>query len=165
MRKLILREPELHSTFPQEPPKGLRCPLVIKASRHGPDRPLRDSFRLKHICFIIPRVLPLLSTGRIGDLRTCSLIVGRTIVFRITDLGSGMAVDISIRDVTVDSFREQLARGVKKPKNRTMFLRRLEYRIEEAIEESLDLTLQPPKTGEQTEAVFRAMTQNISIPP
>jgi len=76
-----------------------------------------------------------------------------------------MAVDISIRDVTVDSFREQLARGVKKPKNRTMFLRRLEYRIEEAIEESLDLTLQPPKTGEQTEAVFRAMTQNISIPP
>jgi len=86
-------------------------------------------------------------------------------VFRMTDLESGMAVDINIRDVTVDSFREQLNRGGKKPKNRTAFLRRLERRVEDAIEESLDPSLQPPKTYEKTEAVYRAIVQNISIPP
>ena len=85
-------------------------------------------------------------------------------VFRIIELESGNSVDITVRDLAVQSFCEQLARGVKKPKNRVAFLKRLQYRIEEAIEESLDPSLQPPRTGEETEAAFRAMMQNLRVP-
>lgn len=85
-------------------------------------------------------------------------------MFRIIELESGNSVDITVRDLAVQSFCEQLARGVKKPKNRAAFLKRLQSRIEDAIEESLDPSLQPPRTHEQTEAAFRAMMQNLSVP-
>lgn len=60
MRKLILSEPDLQSTFPKELAKGLGRSLVIETSRHAPDGHSQNSFRLKHICFIIWKVQPVL---------------------------------------------------------------------------------------------------------
>jgi len=85
-------------------------------------------------------------------------------VFRITDLQSGLAVDISIREIAVEAFREQMNRGGKKPKNRVEFLKRLQSQVEDAIEASLDRSLQPPRRSEEMEGAVRAMMQNVPIP-
>lgn len=85
-------------------------------------------------------------------------------MFRITDLQSGLAVDISIREIAVEAFREQMNRGGKKPKNRVEFLKRLQSQVEDAIEASLDRSLQPPRRSEEMEGAVRAMMQNVPIP-
>jgi hypothetical protein len=56
-----------------------------------------------------------------------------------------------------------LDRG-RKPRNREAFLRRLEHRIELAIGDSVDVSLQPPLQCEITEANVIALVHNVSIP-
>ena len=84
-------------------------------------------------------------------------------MLRMTDLESGKSIDITLPDVVAKCFREQLDRG-RKPRNREAFLRRLEYRIELAIGDSVDVSLQPPLASEITEAGVIAMAHNVSIP-
>jgi hypothetical protein len=84
-------------------------------------------------------------------------------MLRMTDLESGKSIDITLPDVVTKCFREQLDRG-RKPGNRKAFLRRLEYRIELAIGDSVDVSLQPPLHCEITEANVIALAHNVSIP-
>jgi hypothetical protein len=84
-------------------------------------------------------------------------------MLRITDLDSGKSIDISLPDVVANCFRDQLDRG-RKPGNRKAFLRRLEHRIELAIGDSVDVSLQPPLHCEITEASVIALAHNVSIP-
>jgi hypothetical protein len=84
-------------------------------------------------------------------------------MLRMTDLESGKSIDITLPDVVAKCFLEQLDRG-RKPGNRKAFLRRLEYRIELAIGDSVDVSLQPPLHCEITEASVIALAHNVSIP-
>jgi hypothetical protein len=84
-------------------------------------------------------------------------------MLRVTDLESGKSIDITLPDVVAKCFREQLDRG-RKPGNRKAFLRRLEHRIELAIGDSVDVSLQPPLQSEITEAGFIAMAHNVPFP-
>jgi hypothetical protein len=84
-------------------------------------------------------------------------------MLRITDLESGKSIDITLPDVVAKCFQEQLDRG-RKPGNRRAFLRRLEHRIELAIGDSVDVSLQPPLQCEITEASVIALVHKVSIP-
>jgi hypothetical protein len=84
-------------------------------------------------------------------------------MLRITDLESGKSIDIALPDVVAECFREQLDRG-RKPGNHKAFLRRLEHRIELAIGDAVDVSLQPPLQCEITEAGVIALVHNVSIP-
>jgi hypothetical protein len=84
-------------------------------------------------------------------------------MLRMTDLESGKSIDITLPDVVANCFREQLDRG-RNPGNRKAFLRRLEHRIELAIGDSVDVSLQPPLHCEITEASVIALVHNVSIP-
>lgn len=84
-------------------------------------------------------------------------------MLRMTDLESGKSIDITLPDVVAECFREQLDRG-RKPRNREAFLQRLEHRIELAIGDSVDASLQPPLQCEITEASVIALVHNVSIP-
>ena len=84
-------------------------------------------------------------------------------MLRITDLESGKSIDITLPDVVANCFRDQLDRG-RKPGNRKAFLRRLEHRIELAIGDAVDVSLQPPLHREITDASVIAMAHNVSIP-
>jgi hypothetical protein len=84
-------------------------------------------------------------------------------MLRMTDLESGKSIDITLPDVVTKCFREQLDRG-RKPRNREAFLRRLEHRIELAIGDAVDVSLQPPLPSEITEASVIALVHNVSIP-
>jgi hypothetical protein len=85
-------------------------------------------------------------------------------MIRIQDLESGLVVDVAVREIAIEGFCEQLRRGARKPKNRAAFVKRLEYRIELALEDSLDFSLQPPRTREETRAVMTAMMRGDQIP-
>jgi hypothetical protein len=84
-------------------------------------------------------------------------------MLRMTDLESGKSIDITLPDVVAKCFLEQLDRG-RKPSNRKAFLRRLEHRIQLAIGDSVDVSLQPPLQCEITEAAVIAMLHNVPIP-
>jgi hypothetical protein len=84
-------------------------------------------------------------------------------MIRMTDLESGKSIDITLRDVVAKCFREQMDRG-RNPGNRKAFLRRLEHRIELAIGDAVDPSLQPPLQCEITEAGVIALVHNVSIP-
>jgi hypothetical protein len=84
-------------------------------------------------------------------------------MLRMTDLESGKSIDITLPDVVIKCFGEQMDRG-RKPHNREAFLRRLEHRIELAIGDAVDVSLQPPLHCEITEASVIAMAHNVSIP-
>ena len=94
----------------------------------------------------------------------CSALNWRIIVIRITDVKSGLTVDVNVRELASEGLCEQLRRGITKPKNRVAFLKRLEYRVELAIEDSLDFSLQPPHSREQTRVVMTAMMRGVPVP-
>jgi hypothetical protein len=84
-------------------------------------------------------------------------------MLRMTDLDSGKSVDLTVQDIFMECFREQIDRGLN-PRNLEEFRGRLGHEIEEAIADAVDLSLQPPFTAEITQAYVLASALGIPIP-
>lgn len=85
-------------------------------------------------------------------------------MLRLTDLATGRSVDLPVLGMTSECFVEQLEAG-KKPKGLHAFIERLSYRVELAIADAVDASIEPPRASELISAVYLASDQNLSLPP
>jgi hypothetical protein len=82
---------------------------------------------------------------------------------RLSDPDTGKSIDLAVPDSVLNCFREQIKRA-RTPKSLEAFRSRLECRIEPAIIEAVNLSIQPPLRHEITRAQVISMMQNVPLP-
>jgi hypothetical protein len=84
-------------------------------------------------------------------------------MLRITDLASGLSVDIKVPDLAIDALRLQLFKG-SNPRNLSRFRRRLAFYFERALGDALDASIQPPLSTDAKTALFVAKRVGVPLP-